>query len=150
EKPVPIGRPCRNVEIVVLKLGSDDVAAVGETGRLMICGTQVCPGYWRRPELTAASFLINPFKEDFGARMYDSGDLACKDERGILHFVGRRDSQVKFMGHRIELGEIDLALGRAADVDEAATVLLEGTAPMLVGAVAAAGMSEDLEERILS
>src|SRR5262249_55920847 len=49
EKPVPIGRPCRDVEILVLKMDSDEEAEAGEIGRLMICGTQVCAGYWRRP-----------------------------------------------------------------------------------------------------
>ena len=148
-KPIPIGRPCRDVEILVLKMDSDEEAGVGETGRLMICGTQVCAGYWRRPELTAASFQINPFKKEFGARMYDSGDLAAKDSQGILHFVGRRDSQVKVMGYRIELGEIETALRRAAGVGEAAVVLLEGTTPTLVGAVALAG-EEVSEDQILT
>jgi amino acid adenylation domain-containing protein len=148
-RPVPIGRPMRDVEILILRLDSDELAEVGETGRLMICGTQVSPGYWRRPELTAAAFQLNPFKREFGARMYDSGDLAYKDARGVVHYVGRRDSQVKFMGFRIELGDIDVALGGAEQVDEAAAVLIEGDSPMLIGAVAVSGDGGDPEERIL-
>ena len=116
----------------------------------MICGSQVCPGYWRRPELTAGAFRINPFKAEFAARMYDSGDLAFRDAHGILHFVGRRDSQVKVMGFRIELGDIDVALGRAADVDEAAAVLLDGDSPLLVGAVAVAPGKEVSEDQLLT
>ena len=54
------------------------------------------------------------------------------------------------MGFRIELGDIDVALGRAGDVDEAATVLLDGDAPLLVGAVAVARGKEVSEEQILS
>ncbi len=149
KKPVPIGRPSRDTEILVLDLESDREAGSGETGRLMICGTQVCPGYWRRPELTALSFRINPSKSEFGARMYDSGDLAYKDAQGILHFVGRRDSQVKVMGHRIELGEIEVVLGRAASVSEAAVVLLEDPTPTLVAAVAVTGDPVS-EEQILT
>jgi D-alanine--poly(phosphoribitol) ligase subunit 1 len=149
-QPVPIGRPCRDVEILILKMESDLAAEVGEIGRLMICGTQVCAGYWRRPDLTAISFQINPFKSEFAARMYDSGDLAYKDARGIIHFVGRRDSQVKFMGFRIELGEIETALRRARNVHEAAAVLIEGDSPMLVGAVTIAQGKEVSEEEILT
>jgi amino acid adenylation domain-containing protein len=149
DRAVPIGRPCRDTEILILQQDSDAPAAANETGRLFICGSQVCPGYWRRPELTARAFRPNPYKMDFGARMYDSGDLAYRDDRGVIHFVGRADSQIKFLGYRIELGDIEAALQRSPVVGEAAAVLLDGEPPALIGVVATNGSGEVAEEQLL-
>ena len=149
DAPVPIGRPCRDTEILILKNDSDEAAAANEIGRLMICGSQVSPGYWRRPELTARAFRVKPLKQDFAARMYESGDLAYRDGQGVLYYVGRADSQVKYQGYRIELGDIEAALRRMEWVNEAAAVLLEGESPLLVGAVAASGAEEAVEDRLL-
>jgi amino acid adenylation domain-containing protein len=148
DHPVPIGRPCRDTEILILRQDDDAFAAANEIGRLFICGSQVCPGYWRQPELTERSFRINPYKKEFAARMYDSGDLAYRDALGVNYFVGRADSQVKYLGYRIELGDIEAALGRCSLVQEAAVVLLEAQTPMLAGAVVTAGAIEEAEARI--
>jgi acyl-CoA synthetase (AMP-forming)/AMP-acid ligase II len=83
-KSVLIGKPCRDVEILILDSELDEEADVGEIGRLTICGSQIGPGYWRRPELTSTMFRINPLKADLGARMYGSGDLAYKDAHDFL------------------------------------------------------------------
>ena len=68
---VPLGQPCRDSEILVLKQDSDELADVGEIGRLIICGSQLSPGYWRRPDLTDTVFGIHPFKKELRARAYD-------------------------------------------------------------------------------
>jgi amino acid adenylation domain-containing protein len=149
DHPVPIGRPCRDTEILVLRQDNDGLAATNEIGRLFICGSQVCPGYWRQPQLTQKAFRINPHKKEFAARMYDSGDLAYRDAHGVIYFVGRADSQVKYLGYRIELGDIEAALGRCSLVQEAAVVLLEGQMPMLAGAVVTAGSIDEAESRIV-
>ena len=147
--PVPIGRPCRDTEILVLKRDSDQPADASEIGRLFICGSQVSPGYWRRPDLTEKVFVSNPFKRDFSARMYDSGDLAYKDEDGIVYYVGRADSQIKYQGYRIELADVEAALRRHGAVLEAAVVLAECDGPMLIGAVHADNPEPSLEDAIL-
>jgi acyl-coenzyme A synthetase/AMP-(fatty) acid ligase len=67
--------------------------------------------------------------------MYDTGDLACRDEAGILHFVGRADSQIKINGYRVELGEIESVIAAHPQVDEAAVVCLGGARPSLVAMV---------------
>jgi amino acid adenylation domain-containing protein len=149
DRAVPIGRPCRDTEILILKQDSDKATQTGEIGRLFICGSQVSPGYWRQPQLSDKVFRLNPFKKDFTGRMYDSGDLAYHDSEGVIHFVGRADSQVKFLGYRIELGDVEAALQRSSLVREAAAVLLEGEPPELVGAVAVSSKAEAVEEQIL-
>jgi amino acid adenylation domain-containing protein len=150
EAPVAIGRPTPDSEILILKQDADELAADREIGRLFVCGSQVSPGYWRQPELTAKAFRINPWKKDLAARMYETGDLAYRDEQGIIYYVGRADSQVKYLGYRIELGDIEAALRRNPCVDEAAVVLLDDESPILVGAVAVNREEDAMEEAILN
>lgn len=105
-EPIPIGRPFRNTEIILL---SEDKRAVsnGECGEIYIRGAGVACGYFGEIERTRASFLQNPLDPSIPDIVYKTGDLGRYNERGELVFVGRADSQIKHMGHRIELGEIE-------------------------------------------
>ena len=88
----------------------------GLEGELYIGGHGLARGYWRRPELTAASFLPNPFGP---GRIYRTGDRARAHDDGTVHLLDRTDFQVKVRGYRIELGEIEAALLRSPRVREA-------------------------------
>ena len=116
--PVPIGLPCDGESLVVLD--GDTPAPVGEIGELHIGGVGLSPGYWRDEEKTAAAFRADP--RDPTQRIYRTGDLARVDEEGIVHFLGRTDSQIKSRGYRIELGEIESAVNTVAGVRECAVV----------------------------
>jgi len=99
---VPIGRafPGQRTRIVID--GCD--APPGQAGELWLGGTQVSPGYLDDPEKTAAAFVTS---DDSGAVWYRTGDLVREDARGVLHFLGRLDTQVQLHGHRVELGEVE-------------------------------------------
>lgn len=71
-------------------------------GELCLAGRQLTPGYWQNPEKNAEAFF-----EKNGVRWYRTGDLCTTDEDGDLMFIGRKDSQVKIQGFRIELSEIE-------------------------------------------
>jgi amino acid adenylation domain-containing protein len=118
-RPVPIGLPSADCELYVLNLSSDELAAPGEVGRLMIAGSQLAHGYWRAPDITRQTFRRNPFKRDLGVVMYDTGDLATADAAGVLTWAGRSDSQVKMRGYRIELGEIEIVMRSHPTVHDA-------------------------------
>jgi acyl-coenzyme A synthetase/AMP-(fatty) acid ligase len=77
-------------------------------------------GYWRRPDLTAAAF----FTDAAGRRFYRTGDFGWIGEDGALHFAGRRDTQVKIRGHRVELGDVEAALLLCPAIEEAAVMTL--------------------------
>ena len=98
--------------------------AEGEVGELYVGGPGVGRGYLRRPELTEARFIANPFAADGGPhRLYRSGDLVIPLPGGDMQYVGRGDAQVKIRGFRVELGEIESALARHESIKDAAVAL---------------------------
>ncbi|AKT36703.1 hybrid non-ribosomal peptide synthetase/type I polyketide synthase [Chondromyces crocatus] len=122
----PIGRPLANVR--ALPLGPHgELVPVGVPGELHIGGPGVARGYLRRPELTMERFIENPFDDTPGARLYRTGDWVRFRPDGQLEFLGRIDDQVKVSGVRIELQEIEAALGEHPAVQEAAVLLREDT-----------------------
>lgn len=118
---VPIGRPIWNTRLYVLDADLNLLPA-GQPGDLYIAGQALAQGYWAKSGQTAERFVPDCFSGD-GGRMYRSGDRACYDEQGRLHFLGRRDDQVKLRGFRIELGEIEAALADQPGVSHAAVVV---------------------------
>lgn len=116
--PIPIGFPCGGEEVLVLDEELRDVGPA-ETGELCIAGAGLSPGYWRDPERTNAAFVVQPGS---GQRLYRTGDLGQRGPDGVLHFLGRKDSQIKSRGYRIELGEIETALTAIRGVAECAVV----------------------------
>ncbi|HEX8087661.1 MAG TPA: amino acid adenylation domain-containing protein, partial [Blastocatellia bacterium] len=115
---VPIGRPIDNIEIYLLGARLEPVPA-GIAGELYIGGEGLARCYLRRPELTAESFIPDPFSERPGARLYRSGDMARWLPDGNISFIGRSDEQVKIRGLRIEPGEIEKVLALHASVRNA-------------------------------
>src|SRR5262249_21877784 len=79
-------------------------------------------GYLGRPDLTASSFVPDPFAAEPGQRMYKTGDLMSRRPDGTLVFLGRADRQVKVRGFRIELGEIEESLRRPSALRDAEAV----------------------------
>ncbi len=104
QRPVPIGRAIPGARMLVLH--KDQLAPFGVTGELAISGDTVGLGYINAED--AGVFTVDPLDED--RRLYRTGDLGCLSRDGLLHFVGRRDHQVKIRGQRIECSEIEASL----------------------------------------
>ena len=121
---IPYGRPMTNARYHVLDRGLQP-CPIGIPGDLYIGGRCLCVGYARLPEMTAESFLPDPFAADFGSRLYRTGDRARHGQDGNIEFLGRVDQQVKVRGYRIELEEIEAVLARLPQVREAAVVARE-------------------------
>ena len=116
----------------------------GVPGELLIAGEQLAAGYLDAPELTAARFPVIG-----GKRWYRTGDLALRDRGGRFHCLGRIDNQVKILGYRIELDDIDAHLRVASGVDLVSAVawpLVQGAAHGIVAFVGAAAI--DLKQVI--
>jgi len=143
-RAITIGRAISGNRAWVLDEQLREVAD-GDVGELVIGGAGVARGYHRRPEWTAERFPTLP---GFG-RVYRTGDLVRCDERGEFVYLGRRDTQVKVRGHRIELEAIEAKLAESPGVRAAAcTVQGEGSGRVVVAFVAPTDSAQppDLEE----
>lgn len=110
----------------------------GEAGELCLLGSQVTNGYLNNPEKTKQQFV--PIAELNNEIAYKTGDLVEEDEEGVLHYLTRIDNQVKILGHRVELQEIDEALRKSSGIDSAVSVawpVKEGSAGGIIGFLAA-------------
>ena len=119
---VPIGRPIANTDVWVLDEGGQP-CPIGIPGELHIGGGGLARGYLNNSELTAETFIPDPFSSDPTARLYKSGDLASWNPDGTLSFHGRIDQQIKLRGFRIEPGEIEANLLAHPAVAQAVVLL---------------------------
>lgn len=117
--PYPIGAACSHFRTRVV--GDDGREAPrGSEGELWAAGDGVMQGYWNLPDESARAFVVGAD----GVRWYRTGDIVVEDDTGNYLFVGRRDRMVKRRGYRVELGEIEAALYKHPDVEEAAVIAL--------------------------
>ena len=114
---VPIGRPAANTQIYVLDRWLNPVPE-NVRGELYIGGEGLARGYLSQPDLTAQSFIPNPFSPEPGGRLYRTGDFARYLHDGQVYFLGRADTQVKLHGFRIELAEVEAAISAHTSVQE--------------------------------
>jgi amino acid adenylation domain-containing protein len=119
---VPLGRCVNNVRAYVVDEHLSPVP-LGAPGEIVFSGVCVGRGYVNDPERTRQAFLTDPHRP--GQRLYRSGDAGRWRPDGKLEFLGRRDTQVKISGFRIEIGEIENTLALVPGVRDCAVVVAE-------------------------
>ena len=122
--PIHIGRPIANTTTYVLDDNFEPVP-LGIVGELFIGGEGLSLGYVNRPELDEERFVADPFATNSGAKMYRTGDEVFMDAEGDIHWLRRKDNQIKVRGFRIELGEIEHVIGRHPSVKQCVVVLID-------------------------
>ncbi len=117
-KSIPYGWPLSNQRYHVLN-DALEPAPTWVAGQLYIGGVGLAEGYFCDAERTAQSFILHPRTNE---RLYRTGDYGRYLPDGSIEFLGRRDTQLKIRGFRVELGEIDAAMMRIAQIKDAVTI----------------------------
>ena len=120
DESIPIGQPFPNTDIILLD-DDGNTPEDGKPGEICIRGAGLSLGYYGDAAKTAGSFIQNP-KSMFPDIIYKTGDLGRRGPDGELYYISRRDHQIKHMGHRIELAEIELLAARCEGVGLACAV----------------------------
>ena len=140
----PLGKLIENFGYLILDENNEKTPD-NECGELCLLGPNVGKGYYNDPERTKANFVQNPENNSYDDIMYKTGDLVrYNPEDGKIYVMGRKDNQIKHMGYRIELEEIETAICCLDYVSQAA--VLHGNSRGLSKIVAVVSSKADLEE----
>lgn len=122
---LPIGKPFKNERILLLDGDDKEVKEMETPGEICVAGTCLALGYYSNEEQTNKAFVRNPLNKNYIEYIYRTGDLGKYNKDGDLIFVGRKDFQIKYQGHRIELEEIDRQVMGVEAVRRVCTVFYE-------------------------
>ena len=150
---IPMGKPFANERVTVVGEEGTLVSEPGEVGELIVSGTTLALGYLGNPERTSEAFVQHPLNGRWLERAYRTGDLVRYDEAGNLVYVGRADFQIKHMGQRIELGDIEAAAQATIGVERACCLYDARRKKLKLfyqGPIEKEGLMAELRERLAS
>lgn len=117
-----IGKPIANTVCYILDDHLNPLP-IGVVGELYVGGVGLARGYLNNEKLTHEKFISNPFLT--GSKLYKTGDLVRRRFDGEIEYIGRKDSQVKINGYRIELSEIESVLLRYKGIKQGIVIVKE-------------------------
>lgn len=122
DEVIPIGIPFINEKVFLLDENDELVTTPHTEGELCVSGTCLALGYYKDKEKTDKVFVQNPLNKEYNETIYRTGDNAKYDDDGILIYTGRKDFQIKHMGQRIELGDIEVSAMALDNVSRACCI----------------------------
>ena len=122
---IPIGKPFLNEDAFLLGDDNNLISECGRKGEICVRGTALAMGYYCSEKQTESCFVQNPLNSRYKELIYRTGDLGRYDENGNLVFCGRKDFQIKYMGHRIELEEVERSMSEVDGVEQCCCVFDE-------------------------
>ncbi len=146
---IPIGKSFPNERVVLIDEDNKIITDKNKVGEICVIGTALALGYYNNKEQTNKAFTVNPNQPNYDEMMYHTGDLAYYDLDDNLIFNGRKDFQIKYQGHRIELEEIDKAINSCNGVDRSCTLFDEEKSKLYgfyVGSISKADLRIKLKE----
>lgn len=118
---LPIGTAYENYRVFILNDRNEEAEA-GELGEICVSGPCLALGYYRDIERTSTAFMQHPGNDRYREWIYRTGDIGLRRPDGMLEFHGRKDRQIKHMGHRVELDEIEYAANQLPEVKESCCI----------------------------
>lgn len=122
DEVLPIGKAFRNERVFLLDENDELVTKPGAEGEICVSGSCLALGYYKDPKRTGEAFVQNPLNDCYYERIYRTGDLGKYDEEGLLYYTSRKDFQIKHMGQRIELGDIEVSAMSVEGVSRACCI----------------------------
>lgn len=119
DERLPIGIPFPNEKVFILDENDKLISTSGVIGELCVSGSSLALGYYKDREKTDSVFMQNPLNNKFHEMIYRTGDLVEIGQDGLLYYLSRKDFQIKHLGHRIELTEIETVIDAVDGVDRA-------------------------------
>ena len=108
DENIPIGIPFDNEKVFLLDEEDKPVTDPNVEGEICVGGICLALGYYKDSDRTSEVFVQNPLNTAYSERIYRTGDLGKYDDKGLLYYTSRKDHQIKHMGQRIELSDIEL------------------------------------------
>lgn len=120
---IPIGKCFPNEEVFLLDEENKLITDIGKVARIFVRGSALALGYYGQMNINKMAFIQNPLNSNYPEIVYDTGDLGKYDKNFDLIFCGRVDNQIKYMGHRIELEEIENSIMKIEGVNRCFIIL---------------------------
>lgn len=115
---IPVGSPFPNEEVFLLDENDKKITAPDITGEICVRGRTLALGYYNAWDVTDMHFTQNPLNKHYRDIIYKTGDLGILNKNKELCFAGRKDFQIKYLGHRIELEEIERQTNDINEIDQ--------------------------------
>lgn len=128
---IPVGIPFPNEKVFLLDENNQEVKSDNQVGEICVSGTALALGYYGNSEQTQSHFVQNPLNPHYLETIYRTGDLGFYQE-GEIYFSGRKDFQIKYRGHRIELEEIEKAVSEFDGVERGICLFEEQKSQLFV------------------
>ena len=151
DEVIPIGIPFRNEKVFLLDDNDKEVKSPGIEGEICVSGSCLALGYYKDYKKTSVSFIQNPLNNRFAETIYRTGDLGKYDDTGVLFYTSRKDFQIKHMGQRIELSDIDVSAMSIDGVSRACSIYDDKHKKIILfytGEIEKEEMSERIHEKL--
>lgn len=127
DERIPIGKPFKNAKVFLL---NDDDQIVTKTdtsnqGEICVSGNILSLGYYKNFKATNEKFCQNPLNQDYYERIFRTGDIGKYDKNQNIIYICRKDYQIKLNGYRIELGDIEVAVGSIDSINSSCCIFDE-------------------------
>jgi len=125
EDKIPAGKSFPNERVMLLDEDLKEITEPHQKGLICVSGTALALGYYNNKTKTEEAFIPNPLVTEYQEMMYNTGDLGEYNEFHEIVFCGRKDFQIKYQGHRIELEEIERAMMKINGIIRACVIFEE-------------------------